>query len=199
MNEKKKNELRDQIWMTRMCRINAEKRYNYKSQFIEGLNIYYSLFCVIVSIALIYFPYQSVSFLILTMTIITLVSTLFFKGLRFPEQADEYRKIYTELQRLEMKMGHADITMKEIEEIENQYCNILKEGKNHSSFDYTSAVYHSNSKYKEEHHISQLNINRKYYWGQIWRMIVVIICVVIPLLITFLACLGEKDGWFASI
>ena len=44
LDEQQIAEFGNQIWCTRVSRVNAEKRLKHKEAFAEGLNIYYSLY-----------------------------------------------------------------------------------------------------------------------------------------------------------
>mgnify|MGYP000837631267 FL=1 len=46
----KYKDLSDQIWTTRISRVNAEKRLINKEAFFQGINIYYSCVTIIFSI-----------------------------------------------------------------------------------------------------------------------------------------------------
>ena len=46
----KYKDLSDQIWTTRISRVNAEKRLVNKEAFFQGINIYYSCVTIIFSI-----------------------------------------------------------------------------------------------------------------------------------------------------
>ena len=50
MDKEKIKKLRDQIWTTRVSRVNAEKRLVNKNSFIQGINIYYSCVTILFSI-----------------------------------------------------------------------------------------------------------------------------------------------------
>jgi len=52
MENNSKEKLKDQIWKTRVSRINAEKRLQQKQSFIQAINIYYSCITIIYSIML---------------------------------------------------------------------------------------------------------------------------------------------------
>ena len=50
MDKEKIKQLQDQIWTTRISRVNAEKRMVNKNGFIQGINVYYSCVTIIFSI-----------------------------------------------------------------------------------------------------------------------------------------------------
>lgn len=49
MEQSLKNKLNRNIWITRKCRINASERLLSYAKYIEILNVYYSIFVIILS------------------------------------------------------------------------------------------------------------------------------------------------------
>lgn len=47
MDKEKIKQLQDQIWTTRISRVNAEKRMVNKNGFIQGINVYYSCVTIV--------------------------------------------------------------------------------------------------------------------------------------------------------
>lgn len=194
--EKYADKLINQIWTTRVSRINAEKRLQQKETFIEGINIYYSCFTVLLSIVLLVKQNYIYSLLSLAMTIILMISILYFKSLRYAERARDYRNNYTELHRLEFRLSHVN-TEEEIGEIEQKYCALLDEAENHIPFDYYKTVAESHDPYKAAKWTSY--IKHRYYWGTFWRGIIKVICIILPPALTCLAYWGQSYGWVDSI
>lgn len=50
MDNLKINKLKDQIWVTRISRVNAEARLQNKEKFVQGINVYYSCVTIVYSI-----------------------------------------------------------------------------------------------------------------------------------------------------
>ena len=50
MNRSLKEKLEQNIWITRKCRINASERLLSHARYIEILNVYYSIFVIILSL-----------------------------------------------------------------------------------------------------------------------------------------------------
>lgn len=185
MDQKK---LKEQIWMTRICRINAEKRLLGKDQFVGAINIYYSLCTSILSIVLLKYSSEKMNYLAVIMSIVTLVSILYVKGRRYTERAGLFRKNYTDLQRLEIKLSVEGLSDEEVEEIGLQHCDLMEDGENHSPFDYIVAYYNSKIEYKLAHTCH--HYKRKYWWGIIWRMIVKVTLLLLPVQLCFFAWKG---------
>lgn len=195
MNETVKNKLSDQIWTTRTSRINAEKRLKSTASFVEAINIYYSCFTVLLSIILLSEQSYTLSLLTLSMTIILTISILFFKSLQYSERARNYRKNYTELQKLEFQLSHIS-TEKELEDIEQQYCVLLDDAENHIPFDYYKTVAESRGDYKTNRWTCDIKF--KYYRGLIWRYILKFVIILLPIALVIIILWGQKYGWFSG-
>lgn len=98
--------LSNQIWTTRISRVNAEKRLIAKENFFQWINIYYSCLTIIFSILSLYNKDDDLSLMTVFMTISLLVVILYLNGQKYLEHAREYRKNYTELQKLEFELNH---------------------------------------------------------------------------------------------
>ena len=96
--------LPDQIWTTRISRVNAEKRLINKQSFFQAINICYSCLTIIFSILALVNKDEKLSLMTVFMTISLLVVILYLNGQRYLEHAREYRKNYTELQKLEFDL-----------------------------------------------------------------------------------------------
>lgn len=192
---KNKETLNNQIWTTRISRVNAEKRLQEKESFIEGINIYYSCYTVLLSVILLVVQNFACTLLSLSMTITLLISIIYFKGLRYTERARDYRNHYIELQRLEFQLSHAD-TEEKIFGIEQEYCKLLGEAENHITFDYYKTIAQSHDPYKKTRWTC--SVKTFYFWGVIWRKIIKIICIILPPALTLIAYWGQCHGWFAG-
>lgn len=85
------------------------------------------------------------------MTISLLIVILYLNGQKYSEQAREYRKNYTELQKLEFELNNIDgDDVDLIKNIYNRYCDLLDSSSNHISFDYYETVHGSIGEYKKD-------------------------------------------------
>ncbi len=136
------------------------------------------------------------SLLSLAMTITLMISILYFKSLRYSERARNYRNTYIELHRLEFRLSHIEEEEK-IEEIEQKYCALLGDAENHIPFDYYKTIAESHDPYKKDRWTAPIKC--AYYWGEIWRGVVKIICIILPPALSYAAYWGHCHGWFTSI
>lgn len=190
-------EFSDQIWSTRVSRVNAEKRLKHKEAFAEGLNIYYSCFTVILSIFLIFVQNEKLSNFLsaisLTMTIVVTICILYCKSLRYADRARDYKSNYTDLQRLELSLKHLS-SIGELKDIENQYYILLKGAENHIPYDYYKTVCESNKSFKEKKGEKLLRwIYAKYVWGACWRFIVDALLAIFPVIVLIILYFWVKS------
>lgn len=179
-------DLSDQIWTTRISRVNAEKRLIKKEAFFQGINIYYSCLTIIFSILSLKNGDNNLSLMTVFMTISLLVVILYLNGQKYLEHAREYRKNYTELQKLEFELKElSDDDADTIKEIYMKYCDLLDSSSNHISFDYYETVYRStDATYRER---KWKSIKKVYWWNVIWRLFIKG-CVIILPTVLYLIC-----------
>jgi hypothetical protein len=181
----KYKDLPDQIWTTRISRVNAEKRLINKESFFQAINIYYSCLTIVFSILALVNENEKLSIMTVFMTVSLLVVILYLNGQRYLEHAREYRKNYTQLQKLEFDLkGINDGDIKSIEKIYTEYCALLDSSSNHITFDYYETVRGSSGEYKEKR---WKNVKVKYYWNVGWRLLLKG-CVIILPVVLYMIC-----------
>lgn len=181
MDKEKLQKFKDQVWITRVSRVNAESRLIKKEVFFQGINIYYSCISIIFSILSLMNSNDALSLMTVMMTISLLVVILYLNGQKYLEHAREYRKNYTALQKLEFQLEHIgekDIDI--IKSIEENYCELLDSSSNHLSYDYYCAIHNSNESFREKRWKA---IKWKFYWGSFWRMAVRILIIILPFIL----------------
>lgn len=171
----------NQVWITRMSRVNAEKRLLSKEGFVQAVNIYYSCATVAMSTMLLVEEDLNYSLTTLIMTIALLIGVLYFKSLRFTERAMDFRRIYTRLQRIEFSLHNKNMGKTELSDLQSEYCRLMAEGENHISFDYYKAVMNSKGNYKKNN--CTKSIKAKYRWGECWRVLIKIMVIVLPIIL----------------
>lgn len=171
--------LSDCIWTTRIARINTEKRLVTKEDFCQFFNVYYSFFTIVFSIWAYCYQDSKLSLLTIFMSIFLLVGILYLNSQRYIEKAREYRRNYTDLQRLEFKLKHIlPFEIDKIRSVENEYCQLLDSVCNHTTFDYYCALHDSRGEYREQRYTISIKI--KYWWGIIWRKLLIILLLILP-------------------
>ena len=76
MDNLKINKLKDQIWVTRISRVNAEARLQNKEKFVQGINVYYSCVTIVYSILSYVNHDDSLSLVTIFMTISLLITIM---------------------------------------------------------------------------------------------------------------------------
>ena len=121
---------------------------------------------------------EKLSLMTVFMTISLLIVILYLNGQKYSEQAREYRKNYTELQKLEFELNNIDgDDVDLIKNIYNRYCDLLDSSSNHISFDYYGTVHGSSGEYKSK---KWRNVRCRYYYNVIWRFVLKICVIVLP-------------------
>ena len=177
--------LKDQIWTTRLSRINAERRLIKKEKFVQGVNVYYSCVTIILSILSLVYSNNDLSLITTFMSICLLVTILYLNSERYLDHARDYRSNYTALHKLEIRLEKNNITPEEIETIGLEYCDLLDSGANHTTYDYYCTVFQSSGDYRKNRWQNTTKIG--YYWGKTWRAIVMIVICAIPVVVYLLS------------
>ncbi len=173
--------LKNQIWTTRISRVNAEKRLLHNERFLQGVNIYYSCVTVLASICLIKWEDQTFGLLITLMSVSLLIVGLFCKTLRFSERAFDFRRIYSELQKLEFRLDKPGIDDADIQNIQKEYCDLIAEGENHITYDYYKTLWASHKEYRVTHMDGRMKAG--YFCGVLWRFLVAVSIIALPFLL----------------
>jgi len=131
--ESMRKSLENRIWLTKKSRIKAETRLLGLELRDKILNIYYALFLVIVTMInysnifkLENQSLKNLDFLIMILSVIALVFSVYTLSTRYGERAKDMRVCYTELGKLEFKLKNTDFEVMEIEKVNNEYQDILK-------------------------------------------------------------------------
>lgn len=177
----KYKDLSDQIWTTRISRVNAEKRLINKEAFIQTINIYYSCVTIMFSILTLLKHNEKLSLMTVFMTISLLIAILYLNGQKYLEHAREYRKNYTELQKLEFELKCIESDDEDsIKKIYNRYCDLLDSSSNHISFDYYETVHGSSGEYRDK---KWKNVRFQYYCNVVWRLLLKICVILLPVVL----------------
>lgn len=176
--------LKDQIWTTRVSRINAERRLVKKEKFIQGINIYYSCVTIIFSILSLINGDNNLSLITTFMSICLLITILYLNAERYMDHARDYRSNYTALHKLEMRLENTSIAPKEIEEIRLEYCDLLDSAWNHTTYDYYCTVFQSSGEYRTNRWKNKVPAG--FYWGKFWRAVVMTVLIALPAVVYYL-------------
>lgn len=152
-----------------------------KESFFQAINIYYSCLTIIFSILALVNKDEKLSLMTVFMTISLLVVILYLNWQRYLEHAREYRKNYTELQKLEFVLKSiCDDDVEPIKKIYTKYCDLLESSSNHISFDYHETVHGSSGEYRENR---WKNVRVIYYWNVCWRLLLKAGVIILPIVL----------------
>lgn len=175
----RKEKLKNQIWKTRVSRINAERRLQQKQSFIQAIDIYYSCITIIYSIMSYVNSDNELSMITIFMSISLLIAIMHLNSQNYEKKALLYRENYTAMHKLELALEHTDDT----KQIEEDYCDLLHDYSNHITFDYYCTIKGSKQDFRNTN--GWKNIRVKYYWGVIWRTIIKISLILLPFVLYF--------------
>ena len=146
----KYKDLPDQIWTTRISRVNAEKRLINKEAFFQAINIYYSCVTIIFSILTLLDNNEKLSLMTVFMTISLLIVILYLNGQNIWSMQESMERIILSYRNwsLELKSIDSD-DVESIKKIYNRYCDLLDSSSNHISFDYYETVHGSSGEYRK--------------------------------------------------
>ncbi len=183
MDRQKIQKLQNQIWTTRISRVNAERRLVKKENFIQFINIYYSCATIIFSILPAANSTSELGFVTTCMSICLLITILYTSTQRYMDHAREYRTNYTKLQWLEMQLNQENITDETVLDIQKEYCELMDSAWNHTPYDYYCTICESKKEYREA--IMTRHICFSYHFGKAWRALLMICLVALPIIVYY--------------
>lgn len=170
MKSSLKEKLTRNIWITRKCRINASERLLSHAKYIELLNVYYSIFVIILSLISLTEQDDALSMVSLVCSIALTISIIYANAAGYRERSLSLKQNYIELQLLLDRLSYInDDDSKTVIDISSQYAELLKSSENHMPIDLyqlkASGTVSDMPLSKEE--------KRRYYcklaWGYLWK------------------------------
>lgn len=137
-------ELTRKVWITRKSRIEASERVRNKYNLYKGLQVYYSIFIVVYSIWNIQ-PNSSndriseASLFLLIISIIFSIFSMYVSTKNLQEKYFNFKTNYVELEKIYGQLRELNST-NEIQQIRNQYVNLLSAVDNHETIDYYRVI-----------------------------------------------------------
>lgn len=172
-------EIRQDIYDTRKCRIEAEKRVRRKEMFFSFINIYYSALVIIFSIVALTVASDSteLNIKLICVSIATFSITVFNSSKNYKELIFLYRSNYLELESL-YRRTKTDI---ELAEINKKYEVILSRCPNHEDCDYYS--YSKNRDKENCNFLMKLGRHRKYYLNVLVECAIRVLMIILPFIL----------------
>ncbi|MSA70660.1 SLATT domain-containing protein [Holdemania massiliensis] len=131
-----KDKLKRNIWITRKCRINASERLLSHAKYIEILNVYYSIFIILISLFSLSKQDNFLSIFSLACSIVLTISIVYANTIGYRERSVALKQNYINLQLLLDQLSYIESgDSKSILIISDKYAELLKSSENHSQFD----------------------------------------------------------------
>lgn len=136
MKQSLKEKLERNIWVTRKCRINASERLLSHAKYIEVLNVYYSIFIIILSLISLTERDDILSMVSLACSIALTISIIYANAAGYRERSFSLKQNYIELQLLLDRLSCInEVDTEIVMSISSQYAELLKASENHLPID----------------------------------------------------------------
>ena len=136
MEQSLKEKLNKNIWITRKCRINASERLLSHAKYIEILNVYYSIFVIILSLISLTEQDNLLSIISLVCSIALTISIIYANSAGYRDRSSSLKQNYIELQLLLDQLSSTnDSDTEGIMSISTKYAELLKASENHIPID----------------------------------------------------------------
>lgn len=180
MEQSLKDKLERNIWITRKCRINASERLLSDAKYIEILNVYYSIFVIILSLLSLTEQDNKLSIISLVCSIALTISIIYANSAGYRDRSSSLKQNYIELQLLLDQISCTpDDDIECIMSISTKYADLLKASENHIPIDL----------YRLKANSEDMNFARKeqliYYARLIWRCIWRTALIFVPVAVVF--------------
>jgi hypothetical protein len=152
----KKSSFSRKVYITYKSRINAAERLNKTEKFIQGINIYYSIFLTALAIYAVSASSSILSLMMIICSVIVTITIVFLASQKYGERAKSLKNNYIALSRLCTQIDDSDSEEKLIE-LNDVYTELLDSSENHSVYDY----YKAKLSIKEEKEINPLTLVQK--------------------------------------
>lgn len=139
MSKQLKEKLDKNIWITRKCRINASERLLKNAKFLEFINVYFSIFTILLSL----FSLESsklnsdtLSFVSLVVSVILTISIVYANSLGYRDRSAALKQNYIDLQLLLDQLAELDDNDSDaLLAISEKYTKLLESVENHHEID----------------------------------------------------------------
>lgn len=183
MKQSLKERLERNIWITRKCRINASERLLSHAKFIEILNVYYSIFVIILSLISLTERDNMLSIISLACSIALTISIIYANAAGYRERSFSLKQNYIELQLLLDRLSCTnEVDTEIVMNISSQYAELLKASENHMPIDLyrlkVSCVDADMILSKEE----SRSYHCQYIGGYLWRGLLILLPIGVAIL-----------------
>jgi len=168
------------FFITYKTRINAAERLRSTNSFIQGINIYYSIFLTILSIYSVKTLSGELSLIITVYSVAVTVTIVYLAAQNYGERAKSLKNNYVEIHKVYCKLREG-LTSGELDSICAEYDSLISLSENHIQFDYYKAMI---AMPEERSKLSHMQYFCYYFtfWGSI---VLKLFLIVFPLLLHY--------------
>ena len=183
MEQSLKEKLDRNIWITRKCRINASERLLSHAKYIEALNVYYSVFVIILSLISLTKQDNTLSLISLALSIALTISIIYANSTGYRERSSALKQNYIDLQLLLDQLSYiGDDDQESVIGISAKYAELLKSSENHIPIDMYQLKFGTSDPNTQ---LSKAE-RRCYYCQLTWRYLWRGVLFLLPLVMTVL-------------
>ncbi len=187
------NNLKNKIWITRKCRINASQRLKLVDLVSKLLISYFTIVILSFSIWVLYNPNDQshLAFITIIASLLIYGGSMGINSLNFKERFlslkecyIELDKLYNDLEVLEIRLSSTEVNnmLKEFTSIRDKYEYWLKKVENHLSYDYLKFSYEQSSEFS----INNIRIFLKYWLYNLCFFSFFLLALLLPFIPLFL-------------
>ena len=179
------------MYITYKSRINASERLKKTNSFIQGINIYYSLFLTALSIFNVSSGTTKLSLVITVYSVVVTVTIVFLAAQNYGERAKSLKNNYVAISKLCNRI-QSDIQEDDIQKISDEYNKLIDSSENHTEYDYSKACMGISN---ERH---SLSVRHKiiYYTTYYGSILLKIFLIIFPFLLKYFVELLE---WLITV
>lgn len=170
MEQPLKEKLDRNIWITRKCRINASERLLSHAKYIEALNVYYSVFVIILSLVSLTKQDHILSLISFALSIALTISIIYANSTGYRERSFALKQNYIDLQLLLDQLSYIDADdQKSVIGISAKYAELLKSSENHMPIDMYQLKDRSSDPNMKLSKTERCSYYCQLAWGHLWR------------------------------
>lgn len=174
------------LYITYKSRINAAERLKKTNGFIQGLNIYYSLFLTALSIYSVTSGTQKLALVITICSVIVTVTIVFLAAQNYGERSKSLKNNYVAIFKL-YNIINDDVDANALQIIVDEYNKLIDSSENHAEYDYFKARI-SMSDEKNNLTFRQKSVFYLFYYGSI---LLKSLLIVLPFLLQYIVSILE--------
>ena len=187
MEQSLKDKLSRNICITRKCRINASERLLSHAKYIEILNVYYSIFVIILSLLSLTEQDNFLSIISLACSIALTISIIYANSAGYRDRSSSLKQNYIELQLLLDQLSCTrDDDTECIMSISAKYADLLKASENHIPIDLYRLKANSTDSTFTLSNVEKCNYYCQLVWEHIWRAGLILLPIIAAGLYFFL-------------